>query len=536
MTYTYDYLIIGSGFGGSVSAMRLAEKGYSVILLEQGKRYEPADYAKSNWNLRKYLWMPSLGLFGIQKLSFYRQASIMTGIGLGGGSLVYANTLLKPPPKFFKTGNWKEYGDWETILEPFYNTAGFMMGRTLYDKKNPEDLLLRKVAKSMNREDTFQNVYVGVNLNEHEEEMDPYFSGLGPKRNSCTGCAACMVGCRENAKNTLDKNYLFFAESFGAKIFTGIRAYKLEKSENCFTVYTKSSTKLLKNKKSYKAKNVIISGGVLGTLKFLFEQKHKYKTLPLISDKLGHNLLTNSETLTAVSGIKQKTNNGVAITSVFHPDENTNVEIVKYPDGSNLMKLFFTLAAGGSSNNLYRSLKLLKNIIVNPLKFFKTVFSLNWSTHSVIFLVMQTLDNAMIMRWKRGFYGKRMKIDNKGNKRVPAYIEIGQKVTEKYAAESGGISQNIFLEVLFDRPTTAHILGGCPMSDNSEEGVINPRLEVHSYPGLYIIDGSVIQANPGVNPSFSILAMAEYSMSLINSKTGTNNKSLKALLDEQNKD
>ncbi|MEX0596825.1 MAG: GMC oxidoreductase, partial [Candidatus Paceibacterota bacterium] len=202
---------------------------------------------------------------------------------------------------------------------------------------------------------------------------------------------------------------------------------------------------------------------------------------------------------------------------------------------SNLMKLFFTLAAGGSSNNLYRSLKLLKNIIVNPFKFFKTVFSLNWSTHSVIFLVMQTLDNAMIMRWKRGFYGKRMKIDNKGNKRVPAYIEIGQQVTEKYATESGGISQNIFLEVLFDRPTTAHILGGCPMSDNSEEGVINPRLEVHSYPGLYIIDGSVIQANPGVNPSFSILAMAEYSMSLIDIKTGTNNKSLKVLLDEQNK-
>jgi cholesterol oxidase len=534
MIPVYDYLIIGSGFGGSVSAMRLAEKGYSVLLLEKGKKFEPSDYAKSNWNLKKYLWLPALGFYGIQKLSFYRQASIMTGVGLGGGSLVYANTLFKPPSKFFKTGPWKSLADWETMLEPFYKISGFMMGRTLYDKQNPEDLFLREIAKKMNREDTFQNVYVGVNLNEHEEEKDPYFSGLGPKRSSCTGCAACMVGCRENAKNTLDKNYLFFAEKFGAKIITGTRAYKLEKSGELFTVYTKSSTRLKKNNNKYIAKNVIISGGVLGTLKFLFEQKNKYKTLPLLSDKLGHNLLTNSETLTSVSGVKQKMNNGVAITSVFHPDDDTNVEIVKYPDGSNLMKLFFSLAAGGAKNNFLRSLKLFKTILTHPLKFLKTLLSRDWSSNSVIFLVMQTLDNAMIMRWKRGIFGFRMKIDNTGNNRVPAYIDIGQKVTEAYAVTTGGISQNIILEVLLDRPTTAHILGGCPMSENPENGVINPKLELHSYPGIFVIDGSVIQANPGVNPSFSILAMAEYSMSLINSKLNTNIKSLKVLLDEKN--
>jgi len=410
------------------------------------------------------------------------------------------------------------------------------MGRTLYDKQNPEDLFLREVAKKMNREDTFQNVYVGVNLNEHEEEKDPYFSGLGPKRSSCTGCAACMVGCRENAKNTLDKNYLFFAEKFGAKIITETRAYKLEKSGDLFEVFTRASTSFRSNKNKFTAKNVIISGGVLGTLKFLFEQKYKYKTLPLISDKLGHNLLTNSETLTAVSGVKQKMNNGVAITSVFHPDDDTNVEIVKYPDGSNLMKLFFSLAAGGAKNNFLRSIKLIKNITCHPLKFFKTLFSPNWSSNSVIFLVMQTLDNAMIMKWKRGLFGFRMKIDNTGNNRVPAYIDIGQKVTDAYAAKTGGVSQNIILEVLLDRPTTAHILGGCPMSENPEAGVINPKLEVHSYPGLFIIDGSVIQANPGVNPSYSILAMAEFTMSLIESKSSSNVKSLKVLLDEQTTD
>ena len=533
MKAVYDYVIIGSGFGGSVSAMRLSEKGYSVLLLEQGKRYQSVDFAKSNWNLKKYLWMPFLGLHGIQKLSFYRQASIMTGIGLGGGSLVYANTLFMPPGKFFKTGKWNSFGDWETLLKPFYETAGFMMGRTLYDKQNPEDLLLRKVAENMGRKDTFQNVFVGVNLNEHEEETDPYFSGLGPLRSSCTGCAACMVGCRENAKNTLDKNYLFFAEKFGATIFTGTKAYKLEKTEKGYTIYSKSTAGLWKHKNTFQAKNVIISGGVLGTLEFLFKQKFKYKSLPLLSNTLGHNLLTNSETLTAVSGIKQKMNNGVAITSVFHPDADTNVEIVKYPTGSNLMKLFFTLSAGGAKNNFSRTLKLIKNIISHPLRFLKTLFSANWSDHSVIFLVMQTLDNAMIMRWKRGLLGYRLKIDNSGNNRVPAYIDIGQMVTEKFAGVTGGISQNIILEVVLDRPTTAHILGGCPMSDNLAEGVLNPRLEIHEYPGLYVIDGSVIQANPGVNPSYSILAMAEYAMSLIPSKTNSKVKSLKVLLDEK---
>jgi cholesterol oxidase len=533
MNQIYDYIIIGSGFGGSVSALRLSEKGYSVLLLEQGKRYQPSDYAKTNWNLRKYLWMPSFGLFGILKLSFYPQASILTGIGLGGGSLVYANTLFKPPSKFFKSGNWQVFGDWEKTLEPFYQTAGFMMGRTLYDKQNPEDQILRKVAKNMGREETFQNVYVGVNLSDCEPETDPYFSGLGPKRNTCNGCAACMVGCRENAKNTLDKNYLFFAEQFGAKILSETKAFKVEKTDGIFCVYTKTSTKLFKEKQSFRAKNIIVSGGVLGTLKFLFEQKYKYKTLPLISDTLGHNLLTNSETLTAVSGVNKKLNNGVAISSVFHPDEDTHIEIVKYSDGSNLMKLFFSLAASGSKNNFYRSLKLVKNTFSHPLRFFKAAFSLNWSSHAVIFLVMQTLDNAMKMRWKKGLFGGRMKIDNRGNKRVPAFIEIGQEVTEKYAAETGGISQNVILEVLLDRPTTAHILGGCPMSDKPETGVINPKLEVHSYPGLYVIDGSVIQANPGVNPSYSILAMAEYAMNLIPDKKGNNSKTLKVLLDEQ---
>ncbi|MCB8995031.1 MAG: GMC family oxidoreductase [Bacteroidales bacterium] len=533
MEDVFDYIIIGSGFGGSVSALRLSEKGYSVALIEQGKRFGPEDFAKTNWNLRKYLWLPSLGFYGIQKLSFFRQASILTGTGLGGGSLVYANTLFKPPAKFFNSGSWSRFGDWQKTLEPFYETAGFMMGRTLYDQQNQEDLLLRKVAKSMNRESSFQNVYVAVNLEKGTENTDPYFSGHGPKRNPCTSCAGCMVGCRENAKNTLDKNYLYFAEKFGAGILTETRAVKLEFQEGIYSLHTSSIYSLQKSSRVLKGKNIIISAGTLGTLKFLFRQKYKYKTLPLLSDSLGSNLLTNSETLTAVSGIREKMNNGVAISSVFHPDDDTHIEIVKYPDGSNLMKFFFTLAAGGAKNNFRRSLKLIGNMLRHPFRLFKTLFYPGWSGNTVIFLVMQTLDNAMKMRWKKGVLGGSLKIDNRGNKRVPAYIEIGQKVTESFAAETGGISQNIILEVVLDRPTTAHILGGCPMSDNAAEGVVNPKLEVHSYPGMYIIDGSIIQNNPGVNPSYSILAMAEYAMSMIPEVQGNKADTLKKLMEDK---
>jgi cholesterol oxidase len=518
----YDYIVIGSGFGGSVASLRLAEKGYSVLTIEQGRRFNPVDFPKSNWNLSKYLWVPALRLFGFQKLSFYSSVSILSGTGVGGGSLVYANTLYIPPDEFFSNLSWHRFGDWKKILSPFYDKASFMLGRKKYSKLNVEDKILEDVAKEMNAHDTFDSVHVAVNIDGIEKETDPYFNGLGPLRKGCIECGGCMVGCRENAKNTLDRNYLWFAEKLGAEILAETRVDKISYDESIYHVETKKITSFFsKKKRTFSAKGIIVAAGALGTLELLLKQKYRFATLPHLSDKLGHELRTNAETLCAVSAASGKLNNGLAITSVFSPDEYTHVEIVKYPDRSNAMKWFFGLSVGEADTSAKRIWMLFIKSITHPRLFVKMLFNFNWSTKMVIFLVMQTTDNSMKMVWKNNLLGGKMKIDNRGQKRVPAFIPIGQEVMERYAKKVTGVPQNILLEVFFDRPTTAHILGGCPMSETSETGVVDKQLKVHGYPDFYITDGSVIQGNIGVNPSFTIAAMAEYCMSHIPPKPGS---------------
>jgi len=516
----YDYIIIGSGFGGSVASLRLIEKGYKVITIEQGKRFNPSDFPKTNWNLAKYLWIPSLRFFGFQKLSFYTTASILSGTGVGGGSLVYANTLYIPPDEFFSNASWARFGNWKEMLEPFYDKASFMLGRKKYNHLNCEDLVLEEISREMNAHDTFETVNVAVNL-EGEDDTDPYFNSLGPLRRKCTECGGCMVGCRENAKNTLDRNYLWFAEKLGLEILPETKAEKITFSNGIYTVQTKKITSFFRKEKiEFKAKGIIIAAGTLGTLELLLKQKYKFQSLPLLSEMLGHELRTNAETLCAVSGAKEKMNNGLAITSVFSPNPLTHVEIVKYPDNSNAMKWFFGLSVPCARTPAGRTLGLIKKTITHPIQFLKTVFNFKWSTGMVIFLVMQTIDNAMKMVWKRTIFGGNMKIDNSGHKRVPAYIPVGQEVMERYARKVTGIPQNILLEVFFDRPTTAHILGGCPMSESAATGVVDKDLKVFGYPEFYIMDGSVVQGNIGVNPSLTITAMAEYGMNRIPSKDG----------------
>jgi cholesterol oxidase len=536
----YDYIVIGSGFGGSVASLRLVEKGYHVLTLEQGKRYNPEDFPKTNWNLPKYLWWPAVRFFGFQRLSFFSTTSILSGTGVGGGSLVYANTLYTPPDAFFRNKAWSRFGDWKEILEPFFERASFMLGKQRYTKQNIEDQVLKEVADDMNASHTFETMNVGVYLKGPEGETDPYFNGLGPPRKSCIECGGCMVGCRENAKNSLDRNYLWFAEKLGLEILPETRAEKIIYRDNLYHIETKHITSLFSRKrKTFTSKGIVVAAGALGTLELLLNQKFRYGTLPDLPDKLGHELRTNAQTLCAVSGAKVKLNNGLAITSGFNPDPRTNVEIVKYPDNSNAMKWFFGLSVEGADTSLKRSWRLIKKTVRHPLLFLRTIFNFRWSSNLVIFLVMQTVDNAMKMVWKKTLFGGKIKIDNSGQKKVPAYIPIGQEVMERYAGKINGISQNILLEVLFNRPTTAHIMGGCPMSDSPETGMVDKNLKVLGYPDFYITDGSVIQGNLGVNPSLTITALAEYAMDNIPGKNGYQikdiSKQLKLLEEEWKK-
>ena len=533
MEKIYDYIIIGSGFGGSVSAMRLAEKGYSVLVIEKGKKYEAKDFPKTNWNVRKYLWAPMLRCFGFQKIDLFNEVMIFTGVGVGGGSLVYANTHMFPADAFFSNPSWQRFGDWKSVLAPFYKTARFMLGSVQYEKMGPEDEALKEVAKDMNKEDSFKPVDgVGVFFGDQEKWTDPYFKGLGPERKGCRECAGCMVGCRYHAKNTLDKNYLWFAQQFGAKVIAETLAEKIEFDNGIYTVHTKSSTAFLgRGRNVFKSKGLVISGGVLGTLRLLFQQKFDHKSLPNLSDTLGNSIRTNSESLCGVGAAKEKMNNGVAISRVFEPDEHTHIELVKYPDGSGLMGKLAVMASG-PGHPIIRTIKTFINTLRHPIYFLRSLFGADFAKNSVILLVMQSLDNAMKMKWKRGLFGKKIAFDNKDIKRVPAYIDIGQKVMYKYAEKVDGVPMNALAEVLFNMSSTAHILGGCPMGETAKEGVVNDKFEVHGYPNMYILDGSIVQGNLGVNPSLTITALSEYAMSHIPKKEGSTQKSLEELMRE----
>ena len=522
----YDHIVIGSGFGGSVSAMRLSEKGYDVLVLEMGKRWESNDFPKTNWNIRKFLWAPALRAFGIQKINFLNRIMVLSGAGVGGGSLVYANTHMFPPDAFFNNPVWSGIRDWKEALNPFYAKARFMLGSTKYEKEDVEDEVLKQIAIDMNKLDTYKPVdHVGVYIGDTENETDPYFKGLGPKRKGCTECANCMVGCRFNAKNTLDKNYLYFAEKWGTKVEAETKVIKVEFKDNFYHVHTESSTSFFgKNKRVFKSRGIVFSAGVLGTMKLLFRQKEEFKTLTNLSDKLGANLRTNSESLCGIAGIDKKMNHGLAISRVFNPDDNTHIELVKYGDGSGMMSLLSVIAAGDGPS-IVRTFKMLWNFISSPRKVFK-VLRREFAHHSIILLVMQSLDNALQMKWKKGLFGGRLTATSGDGEQIPAYIEIGQDVMHRYAEKTGGVAMNATSEVLFNMSSTAHILGGCPMGNSKETGVVNDKFEVFGYPNMRVLDGSIIPCNLGVNPSLTITALSEYAMSHVPEKEGNTRQTL----------
>jgi len=517
---TFDYIVIGSGFGGSVSAMRLSEKGYKVAVLEMGKRWRTEDFPKTNWLVHKFLWFPKLKFLGIQKLDFFKEVFILSGAGVGGGSLVYANTHMIPSDAFFENKAWSNFNSWKNVLMPYYDLAKRMLGTVNYTNFDKEDFLLKEIAKDYNKEDSFHGVNVGVYFGDTEMEKDPYFGGLGPMRKGCNHCANCMVGCRYHAKNTLDKNYLYFAEKWGTKIFSETKVCKIEYVNEEYIVHTENTSAwFFKNKRSFRAKGIVVSAGVLGTLDLLLKQKYIHKTLPNLSEKLGENVRTNSESICGVGDTAEKLNNGIAITSVFNPDEDTHVEVVKYGNGSGMMGLLGSLAVGNAATNWQRTLQWIWALISHPIKGIKIISNYKFPQHGIILLVMQTIENKMRLKLKKKLFGHTLSFDNSSQSgKVPAYIDSGQKVMYDYAKKAKGIPMNAITEIMFNMSTTAHIIGGCPMGNNVEDGVVDKHFSAFGYKNFYILDGSIIPCNLGVNPSLSITALSEYAMSNIAEK------------------
>lgn len=528
----FDFIIIGSGFGGSVSAMRLAEKGYSVCVLERGKRFFADDFAKTNWQLRRYLWMPKLKFFGIQNLSLFRNILILSGTGVGGGSLVYANTLFQPGDEFFSSPAWKDLADWKNELAPHYAIAKRMLGVARNPRLTFVDHLLKECADEIGKGETFGPAEVAVYFGEPKKRVpDPYFGGKGPEREGCRFCGGCMVGCRYGAKNTLDLNYLYLAEKLGARVMperevVDVRPIDPERPEQGYEVEMVRSTRWLrKERQTLRARNVIFSAGVLGTLKLLLRCKEVTRSLPHLSDRLGHDVRTNSEALVGVTARTPSRDRdfseGIAISSIFHADPHTHIEPVRYPRGSNFMRLLAAPMADGD-HPLLRPIQMLWATIRHPLDSLKLFFNFQWASTSVIFLVMQTIDSRMRFRLGRGFltlFRRGLKTDlEPGAPPIPSYIPIANQIARAFARKANGIPQSAINEVVLNIPTTAHILGGCAIGADDQKGVIDANHRVFHYPGLYVCDGSVIPANLGVNPSLTITAMTERAMAKIPAK------------------
>lgn len=512
----YDYIIIGSGFGGSVSALRLSEKGYKVLVIEKGKWYRAEDFPKTNWNLRKWLWIPALRFFGIMKLSIFRHIAVISGTGVGGGSLVYANTLPVPKKAFYTTGSWKNLADWEKELKPFYQQALKMLGATPNPKLFDGDLALKQMAAEMGRKEHFEAPNVAVYFGKEGETVkDPFFDGKGPDRTGCNFCGGCMTGCRYNAKNTLDKNYLWLAQKNGAEILAENEVFDVKPSGKGYEVFSRSSTEIFPKKKKFTAKGVIFAGGVLGTIKLLL--KLKEDSLPKLSGKLGEDIRTNNETLISVSTSNKNKDlsKGVAIGSLLHTHKNSHLEIVRYSKGSGFWKLLHLPLAEGK-NPVSRLLHIFGQLLSSPLAWFRTYFVNSWSKSTTVLLFMQSVDSTL--RFKRNFFGILSTGLGKG-KKPTSDIPESKELTARYSRIINGKATSFALESLAGIPTTAHILGGAVMGKDVSEGVINRKNEVFNYDNLYVIDGSMISSNPGVNPSLSITAIAERAMSFIPQKT-----------------
>ncbi|GGT24341.1 GMC oxidoreductase [Nonomuraea spiralis] len=508
---TFDVLVIGSGFGGSVSALRLAEKGYKVGVLEAGRRFDESTLPVTSWKLRDFLWAPWLGMKGIQRIHVLRGergtgVMVLAGAGVGGGSLVYANTLYEPLDPFFRDPQWAGITDWKSELAPHYDQAKRMLGAVTNPTFTRADDIMRRVAEKMGVGDTFHLAPVGVYFG--EDGVDPYFGGAGPRRRGCVECGQCMTGCRHGAKNMLIKNYLYLAERAGARVYAEctVTSVRPLPSGGYRVVVRKTGSAV--RRRSFTAKQVIFAAGTYGTQRLL----HKLRAtgdLPRVSPRLGTLTRTNSEALLGFerpSAGGEKLNKGVAITSSIHPDAETHIEPVRYGDGSNAMGLLRTLLVDGGQPRLRA---LAREIAARPLQALRLLDLRRWSERTVIALVMQAKDNSITIRRTR--WGLRSARGH--GEPNPTWIPAGHEAVRHAAAEIGGLAGGTWLD-LFDIPTTAHFLGGCVIGDSPETGVIDAYHRLYGYEGLHVVDGSAVSANLGVNPSLTITAQAERALSL----------------------
>lgn len=516
----FDVVVVGSGFGGSVAALRLTEKGYRVAVLEAGARFSEAQFPKTSWNIRKFLWAPRLGCYGIQRLHFLPDVLIMAGAGVGGGSLVYANTLYKPPARFFDDPQWNAITDWAKELDPYYDQASRMLGVATNPLMSPSDEVMLSVAKEMGVESTFTLTPVGIHFGEGPGlvSRDPYFGGVGPDRPGCRHCGACMTGCRFGAKNTLPKNYLGLAEGAGARVFAMTTVDVITRTQDGrWLVRTHRTGPITRGKREFIAREVVIAAGTYGTQKLLHRMKEK-GYLPHLSNTLGRLSRTNSESLVGAV-IPQQSAAGVdftvgaAITSSFYPEPDTHVEAVRYGVGSNLMGMLATVLTDGHATSPRWSV-WLKAVVRRPLRALRLTLDVrDWSRRTVIALVMQPLDNSLTTSMKRRF-GRLWMTSRQGDGEPnPTWIPAGNDVARRVARTIGGVPMGSFAD-LVSAPLTAHFVGGAVIGASPERGVIDPYHRVWGYPGLTIADGSCVPANLGVNPSLTITAMAERAFAL----------------------
>ncbi|PJE94747.1 cholesterol oxidase [Streptomyces carminius] len=536
--YDYDVIVVGSGFGGSVAALRLTEKGYRVGVLEAGRRFTRATLPKNSWDLRNYLWAPALGLYGIQRIHLMDKVMILAGAGVGGGSLNYANTLYVPPPAFFTDRQWGHITDWQEELGPHYDQARRMLGVRLNPTVTPSDAHLRAAAEKMGVGDTFHPAPVGVFFGDGEdaggkaraepggEVPDPYFGGAGPSRRACTECGECMTGCRHGAKNTLTENYLYLAEKAGAAVHPMTTVTEVaEDGRGGFTVTTVPTGRRRRGRRTVlRCRRVVVAAGTYGTQTLLHRMRDT-GTLPGISPRLGELTRTNSEALVGAlttrrryrrkygPGAAPDFTRGVAITSSVHPNENTHIEPVRYGRGSNAMGALSVLQVpyGG---RLPRPLAFAAHCLRHPVLTARTLSNHRWSERTIIGLVMQSLDNSLTTYRRTRGPGKGLLTARQGHGAPnPDHIPEGAEAARLIAEEINGFPGTNVGE-LMGTPLTAHFLGGCPIGASPEEGVVDPYHRLYGHPGISVVDGAAVSANLGVNPSLTITAQAERAMSL----------------------